>query len=61
MLGSLSASSAGRVPGSDITLKDCCYRCLKRRDRVAVTHGSVYFLPTARGAYGPTHPDKDVF
>ena len=61
VLGSLSASSAGQIPGSDITLKDCCYRCLKCRDRVAVTHGTVYFPPTAGGAYGPTHPDKDVF
>ena len=45
VLGGLSASSTGRIPGSDITLKDCCYRCLKCREGVPVTLGNVYFLP----------------
>ena len=56
VLGGLGASAAGRVPGSDITLRDCCYRCLKCRERVSVTEGNVYFPPTARGGYGPTLP-----
>ena len=55
VLGGLSASSVGKSPGSEITLKDCCYRCLRcRRRRVAVTANNVVFPPTARGGYGPT-------
>ena len=60
VLGGLSASYAGRIPGSDITLKDCCYRCLKCRERVPVTLGNVYFPPTARGGYGPTHLVREL-
>lgn len=54
VLGGLSASSVGKSPGSEITLKDCCYRCLRCRRRVAVTANNVVFPPTARGGYGPT-------
>ena len=54
VLGGLSASSLGKSPGYEITLKDCCYRCLRCRRRVGVTANNVVFPPTARGGYGPT-------
>ena len=43
VLGGLSASSNGKIPGSDITLKDCSYRCMNCRQRFSVTHNNIYF------------------
>lgn len=54
ILGGLCSSSKGKSPGSDISLKDCCYRCQHCRRRVPVTHQNRLFPPTARGGYGPS-------